>query len=287
MRKTNFFSLLAVISLFTGMSFISCKSEEPDPDAGKIDPKTIATESLIAHFPFDTNGDDAVASLKPKNVITAKFVIGQRGNCYQGAEGAYLLYPLTAASKLATMTQGFTVSTWIKQPKVYGDPVPMIFQIGRSDDHFWGNLTWMNERAGNAETGASIDSLYYKFCFKAGGVDNTKWLADGFYKKFAADQWQYVTLTYDGTSSKFSVYINGILYTERSKDLDPATAGLLTFSNVDYMVIGGWLTKVLDNATDAWMGSFKGSLDELRVYNAALSATNVKSLYDAEVTQLN
>jgi len=35
------------------------------------------------------------------------------------------------------------------------------------------------------------------------------------------------------------------------------------------------------------MGWFKGNLDELRVYDKALSDTEVKSLFDAEVTQLN
>jgi len=53
------------------------------------------------------------------------------------------------------------------------------------------------------------------------------------------------------------------------------------------MVIGGWLTKILDNPTDNWMGWFKGNLDELRVYDKGLTATEVKNLYDAEVTQIN
>jgi hypothetical protein len=89
------------------------------------------------------------------------------------------------------------------------------------------------------------------------------------------------------------VYINGILYTERSKiglkGPNGNPAGALTFSNPDYLTIGAWLTKVVDvpAATDAWMGWFKGNLDELRIYNHGLSATRVKNLYDAEITQLN
>jgi predicted Rdx family selenoprotein len=292
MKKTNFLGFIALIALIFGVSFTSCKSTEPDPNAGKIDPGTIAKDSLVAYFPFDADGIDKVASLTPTKSPGVTFVKGQRGNCLQGADNAYLLYSLTG-SKIGIMTDGFTVSTWIKEPKVYGDPVPMIFQIGKSTDHFWGNLTWMNERAGDATTGAAIDSVYYKFCFQAGAVDNTQWMADNFWKKFLANQWQYVTLTYTSSTSTFSVYINGILYTERSKiglkGPNGNPAGALTFSNPDYLTIGAWLTKVVDvpAATDAWMGWFKGNLDELRIYNHGLSATRVKNLYDAEITQLN
>jgi hypothetical protein len=56
---------------------------------------------------------------------------------------------------------------------------------------------------------------------------------------------------------------------------------------VDKLIIGGWLTKVMDNATDAWMGWYKGNIDELRIYNAGLSSTRVKNLYDAEVSFLD
>lgn len=283
MKKFNFLSFLATAALILSVSFTSCKTD--DPNEGKTDPATIAADSLVAYFPFNGDGIDKVASLTPGANAKVTYVTGQRGKCYQGDSLAYLMYTLPSTSKLATMTQGFTVSGWVKAAKVFGDPVPMIFQIGRSDDHFWGNLTWMQERAGDLATGGAKDSCYYKFCFKAGGVDNTQWLADNQWKKFVANQWQYITLSYDGTTSKFSVYVNGVLYTERSKSL--TNAGLLTFSNVDKLVIGGWLQKILNGATDVWMGWYKGNLDELRIYNAGLSAQRVKNLYDAEVSYLD
>jgi len=292
MKKNRFFSVLAIVTaLFMGFTFAACSSDDDengDNNNGKIDPSTIATTNLIAYFPFEDNGVDLIASLSPAAQPNVSYVTGRRGKAYQGAENAYFLYNLSSSSKLATMTQGFTVSAWIKPTKVYGDPVPMIFQIGKTSDHFWGNLTWMQERAGDATAGAAIDSCYYKFCFQAGG--STQWLADGFWKKFIPNTWQHLTLSYDGATSQFSVYINGVLYPERSKVLKNATGqnvGNLTFTEADKMVIGGWLTKILDNATDAWMGWFKGNLDEFRVYDKGLTATEVKNLYDAEVTQIN
>ncbi|MDO9155140.1 MAG: LamG-like jellyroll fold domain-containing protein [Paludibacter sp.] len=288
MKQLNFLSLIALI-LFAGFSLSSCDPKTPDdPNAGKTDPSTIAASSLVAYFPFDADGVDKISSLTPAEKIGVTYVKGRRNNCYQGAENAYLLYNL-GTSKLATMTNGFTVSAWVKNPKVFGDPVPMIFQIGKTSDRFWGNLTWMQERAGNAVDGANIDSLYYKFNFQAG--NDSRWAADNSWKKFTADTWQYLTLSYNGSTSQFSVYVNGILYAERSKifknNETNILAGNLTFKEADKMVVGGWLTKVIDNATDVWMGWYKGNMDELRIYNAGLSASEAKALYDAEVTQIN
>jgi len=289
MKKINFLSLLAASALLVGMSFTSCKSNDPAPDT-RTNPSSIAKDSLVAYFPFNSTGVDSVAALTPAANAKVTYVTGERGKCYQGDSLAYLMYTLPSTSKLATMTKGFTVSAWVKAAKVFGDPVPMIFQIGKSTDHFWGNLTWMQERAGSLTTGAAIDSCYYKFCFQAGGTaansyNNTVWMADGFWNKFKANTWQYITITYNGTAT-FSVYINGVLYTQRTKTVTPAP-GNLTFTNVDKLIIGGWLTKVMDNATDAWMGWYKGNIDELRIYNAGLSSTRVKNLYDAEVSFLD
>jgi hypothetical protein len=283
MKKINFFSFLAASALLIGVSFTSCKSNEPAPDT-RTNPSSIAKDSLVAYFPFNSSGVDSVASLTPTANAKVTYVTGERGKCYQGDSLAYLIYTLPSTSKVATMTNGFTVSAWIKSPKVYGDPVPMILQIGKSTDHFWGNLTWMQERAGDLATGGAKDSCYYKFCFQAGG--NTQWMADNFWKKFSAAKWQYVTITYNASTSTFSTYVNGVLYSERSKTITPAS-GALTFSSVDKLIIGAWLTKVLDSATDVWMGYYKGNLDELRIYNAGLSATRVKNLYDAEVSFLD
>ena len=145
MKKNRIFSVLAIVTaLFMGFTFAACSSDDDengDNNNGKIDPSTIATTNLIAYFPFEDNGVDQIASLSPAAQPNVSYVTGRRGKAYQGAENAYFLYNLSSSSKLATMTQGFTVAAWIKPTKVYGDPVPMIFQIGKTSDRFWGNLT--------------------------------------------------------------------------------------------------------------------------------------------------
>lgn len=117
-----------------------------------------------------------------------------------------------------------------------------------------------------------------------------------------AAKWLHLVFQYDNVTSTFSVYLNGALITgplatswgPRFADAKPATGvqppfGNMVFNKADNLVIGGWLTKILQvpPATDTWMGWFNGTLDELRIYDRALTATEVKALYDAEVTQLN
>ena len=54
MKKQNFISVLAVFALVVGVSFSSCKTEEPDPYEGKTNPSTIAASNLVAYFPLES-----------------------------------------------------------------------------------------------------------------------------------------------------------------------------------------------------------------------------------------
>jgi concanavalin A-like lectin/glucanase superfamily protein len=74
-----------------------------------------------------------------------------------------------------------------------------------------------------------------------------------------AKTWTHIAATYDGTTLK--IYRNGVLVGSR-----PLTGGLVTTS--DPLKFGG-------NAV--WGEWFNGTIDEVRVYNAARSATQVQS----------
>lgn len=78
---------------------------------------------------------------------------------------------------------------------------------------------------------------------------------------FINDAWNLVTLTYDGTTTRF--YINGIL-----QDTDSLTGN--TDTNTHAVRIGGH-TETNDG--------FNGKLDEARVYNRALSPAEIQQLY--------
>ena len=96
------------------------------------------------------------------------------------------------------------------------------------------------------------------------------------------DVWTQVVLTYTNGSMKF--YVNGVLVKTAAVSGTP-----ITVSPPVNMSIGNELPKSVYNLTDSnnpnyyWGESFFiGSLDDVRIYNTALSAAEVLSIYTQE-----
>jgi len=286
MKKKNFFQVLFLgAALMTGFYLTSCDSGNNNT-VNKVDPSTIATTNLVAYFPFDNNATESISNLTPSVQPLVTYVTGRRGKAYQGAEGAHLLYTLPQASKLKTLTS-FSVAMWFKSPLVTGDPEPIIFQIGKSDDLFWGNLTLALNRLT-----ATADSLQLKAFFLKTGAEWSGQHISYSNPMFQVNQWMHLVFEYDAATSKYIIYKDGVKVVtntgieDRKAGPTGTALGSLSFANADVINIGAWRPKTEGTATDAWMGWFKGNLDELRVYDKALSATEAKSLYDAEVSQI-
>ena len=299
MKKTKLFSGIAVAAFLMGMFFTSCSSSTPDPNAGKTDPTTIAKADLVAYFPFNGNGNDSIGGLKPTTMPNVTFVTARRKSGFKGVDNAYFLYDLPATSKLRTL-KAFSVAMWINEPQIPNEQaaVPMILQIKNDDDLFWGNLSLTQDRMGTAA--APVDSLNLKAVFHSQTAVWQNQFINFPNPGIQAAKWMHLVFQYDNVTSTFSVYVNGAnivlpaTTAMRYADAAPATGvqppfGDMVFNKASQLVIGGWLTKIdqVPPATDAWMGWFNGTMDELRIYDRALTATEVKSLYDAEVTQLN
>jgi len=262
------------------------------------DPSAVASSNLVAYFPFEGNGVDIKGGLMPKQNPNVIFGKGRRGLAYQGVDNAYFLYDLPVLSKLRTL-KAFSISLWLNEPQIptETDPVPMILQIKNDDDLFWGNLSFLSERMGTYSSPS--DSLNLKSVFHS----QTAYWYNQFInfpnKALQASKWIHLIFEYDNITSTFSVFVNGtklelpanvaIRYAD-SKPLngDQPLFGDMNFNKPSQLVIGGWLTKIVQvpPATDAWMGWFNGIMDELRIYDRALTSSEAKALYDAEVIQI-
>jgi hypothetical protein len=287
MKKNYLFIVFTI--LFMGLSFSACNNDDDDnPNDGKIDPGTIATANLVAYFPFDENGVEKISNISPDKQKGVTYVEGRRGKAYQGADNAYLTYVLPASNKLKTLTS-FAMAFWLKSPLVTGDPEPLIFQIGKEGELFWGNLSFALNRLN-----AAADSLQLKtFFLKDTGIPWANQHISYSNPVFTVNKWMYLVIQYDETTSKYAIYKDGVKINlpdnvaNRKDNENGNPLGAMVFTRADKIIIGGWRTKIDGNATDDWMGWFKGNLDELRIYNKALSDIEVKALYDAEITQVN
>jgi hypothetical protein len=299
-------TLLFAAMLMTSLTMTSCKDDDDDDDDGKIDPSTIATTNLIYHWDFENSPADRIAN-KGTAVGGVTYVDGRRGKAYKGAENAYISWDIALTDRMALL-QGFTVAMWMKAPKVDGGP-PMIFQITGTE--FLGSLSFFQE---NAPENNTVDSLELKAFFtKKDALDkdgNPGWVGHDWRKsksEFVADFWFHIAINYDPSISKAMVYVNGELsfvttgaYNDEVRyQGDPGGLGnpngqpllgnlknALNPSN-NKGIIGAWANRRLGTAEDEWMKDYLGSLDELRVYDKALTAAEVLSLYEAEVSQLN
>lgn len=289
MKKTNLIDGVVVLAFIFGISFTSCKSSNAPSGPAKTDPSTIATTDLVAYFPFNGNGNDSITGLTPFTSPNVSYVNAKRKSGFQGANNAYFLYNLPGNSKLRTL-KAFTVAMWLNLPQAPNgvDPVPLIMQIKNDSDLFWGNLSFTQDRMGTLT--APVDSMNLKFVFHQEGYGNK---FDGFANPaYQASKWMHVIFEYDNVTSTYSVFVGGV----KLNIFDPTNVtikngtnllGDLKFNAASQLVFGGWLPKIQKGATDTWMGWFTGTMDELRIYDRALTPVEAKALYDAEVTQLN
>jgi hypothetical protein len=296
MKKMNLCSIFAAsIALVIGVAFTSCsKNNNDSSNNGKVDPSTIATTSLVAYFPFDGTGNEMISSIMPKAYPNVTYVTGRRGQAFQGVDNAYFLYDLPTGNKLKSL-KAFSVAMWLYEGQIPQsvDPVPMMLQIKNDDDLFWGNLSLTQDRMPTA----SIDSLNLKTVFHKEGAPNANKFIGFANPAYQASKWMHIIYEYDNVTSTYSVFVNGVklkvpnggdvvnslVYTDGTHT---TLLGDLVFNKASQLVIGGWLTKIQGSATDAWMGWFNGKMDELRIYDRALTAVEAKALYDAEVSQL-
>ena len=307
--KKNFL-FIAFIALVVGLSFSACDNGNgEEPDDGKIDPGTIAATNLVAHFAFEGDGKDAVSNMMPSNMATTTvtFPDGRRGKCFQGTADVKsgLLYTLPASSKLKTL-KAFTISLWVKMvPNTAATtdvPEQMVFHLDGTGDWIWGNLfllqhrNWPQGESERDKNYAEMDCFFWKEdAADWKGQRGNGWFLD----VVTAPQWKHIICTYDNVSSEFHAYVNGVHVTafdgteypgvNRKQGEDAPGLGALKFTNAEHLAIGAWCDRLRGASLleDEWASPFKGQIDEFRIYDRGLTATEAKDLYDAEVTQIN
>lgn len=288
MNKFNFFGTFAVVALlFTGMLFTSCEKDEPDPYEGKTNPSTIAAANLVAYFPFESETasiDKGAGITFNKKGGAASFAVGRRGNAYKGATTkAYLEYDVASTNLFKSMTE-FTMGAWIKTPSANG--AADIFRLNGGDS-FMGNLVLMLEGGSNAD---SLDIKGYLF------NSATEWKGQDIrkaHKSFLSDKWVHIAYSYNKSTSTMTLYANGLPVATSVRFASGEVNGVqpplgpLTFgTDMTKILIGAWAQQI-DGPGDDWMKFYPGLLDELRIYDKALTNIEMKALYDAEITVIN
>lgn len=226
---------------------------------------------LITETSGTTNGDPG-------------FVNGVSGKAISlsAASQSYMLFPGDAFAA----AESFTVSFWVNPDFVDESEdggidgvlgLVNLSNVGR----FWGNLDFFVENGSNPTDGADmrihITNGVDSPTFTETWISNVNDVPDFF------GNWSSHILTYDNTSREFKYYINGELMTTTAAswegDLVFQDSGPMVFGCVQFMT-----DPSLTSATgsQAWASYLTGELDEVRIFDVALSEAEVAELYSSE-----
>lgn len=290
MRIINNFS--KILFLVGSVVLISSCEKTKRPALGDYpkDHDVIPATALRFYTPFDSNSVEAkqinirfadsisgYPSFFPDKSIG--YTTGIRGTALKLSPGNTIKY--VNANDFAK-SSSFTVAFWIKAP---GVPHPNAqFVMSLVDKDYWHNsgLFMLIDHDG---AGSTADSAAVSFVVK----DN--WYV--FHNKdripkILNQQWHHLAFAYDQTTSKLTTYVDGVALTGLSNDATslPGMTGPLnlTAASVSNLVLGGWNKHAgISGPTDSWIESFPGLLDQFRLYNKALSASEVLALFNSKL----
>jgi hypothetical protein len=201
---------------------------------------------------------------------------GVSGKCAQfdGSQNGYINYP--SANDFGQSTS-FSISFWINITMAQKDNNHAVGVLAFANSvNFWGNITFYADN----NTKSPSDSMDLKIHFgDVNGGDNWNFAGYNFanaWPKMYDGNWHQVAFTYDATAKIGTVYRDGAQF-------DQKTNQSIAFENSSQLVLGGFqqaagITDSYSNNT--WMAGFPGKMDNVRLYGVALSASDVKGIYD-------
>ena len=246
----------------------------------KFDPKTyqpaftfngftsvaeIGGGSLVGYWAFDGSYIDSVSKTVATGVGTG-FTGGFKGQALQGADQGYVISDLPNAIK---NLNSFTIDYWLKTPNTPGIITPIT--ISRTDQ-FWGALDMFYE------DGASRTNTTANLKVHFNGQSEV-WFTNGFVSN-PWDGWVNIALAYDAASSTFTLYQGGNKVASTTASglgnlVFPATATKIIFGTEQFQTTPSLGTA---GGAQSWAGYLTGQMDEVRIYNKALTASDLQAL---------
>lgn len=223
------------------------------------------TNGLVAHFPFNGNADDATSNAHHGSVHGATPTTDRFGNpssAYRFNGNAYLEFADHNDFSVSTTNQ-LSISVWQK---------PSVLDF---DHHEGGYVHWMGKGTPNQHEyvmriynqtnlpGENRPSRTSGYIFNLNGG-----LGTGSYvqESLNTTDWIHFVLVFNTQTGLVKLYKNGVL---RDTDL---------YS--DYNIVPGNGTAPLRIGTRDFNSYFQGDIDDVKIYNRELSATEVRALFN-------
>lgn len=213
----------------------------------------ISREGVVVEYHFDGDTIDSSGNGNNANNLGATFVDGISGKAlsFNGVND------YVDAGNIASFEVPFTIEVWVypaKSQEKCWDEVSGNYGIMSNLNSLDSSTNWVWQlRYGDAGGGC-----YLGFQFND-NTEGNKWVT--IKQKLTTGHWYQIVGTFDGTN--IIVYLNG-----NPKDKNQISK---IIGNSDKLLIGN----------DGWGNYFNGNIDEIRIYNRALSASEIMDNYNA------
>lgn len=212
------------------------------------------------------NAYDSVSG-SPALLYPLSFTDGINGKAMQGKDGEAALYMNANDFDKAS---SFSISFWIKNTA----------QAGRTEFLFslvQPKYSWTNSAAFVLVENQTATSTTMKFGLK------DQWLEGTFNKPMFNGSWHHIVYSYDNAARKMTYYFDGQEVTGLTATQTNMNSSV-NFTGITNLILGGWNKHAgQPGPTDDWVKSFSGSLDQFRLYNKALTGTEVQALFNSKL----
>ena len=303
-KKTS--ALMIATVLFGTILTISCSKTEVAtlPAIGGYNcSNDVAAANLLAHWTFDGTNNERISGTAPLKATNAAFTSTTASTQRQALQltSGYLVFPSIPALNTANAIPNVTVSTWVNVNN-NAKTVSSVFALTQAQ----ATQTDWNQGPINMyiETGKPLtvnDTLVFHSAFHtySGGnynlggdnINDYGMRGTDFQTVKGANKWVHYVMVYDGAGSNIDIYANGIRvsnnnFRNRTTGTPPAGIGSIIMAPPTQVVMGSMPNSdagYTKSAAQTWQGLFTGSIDEVRVYSKALSATDIGYLYQLEL----
>ncbi len=229
-------------------------------DGTTANPLMNAVDSIRANFAAD-------------NPLTA--VDGIKGKAVKGENKKFIKY--AKPNDWAKNAKSFTISFWYKSngqtKNNTGTNGPEYIMSFKSSNGHWSGAQALVFLEGN-NTNCAIKTM---FVDKNNSDAWFTWEGGNQIAGMMNDAWHHIALVYNSTTSVMTCYLDGVA---RPTTGNWGTHGALNMdeSKITEMRVGSGPSNSIDS--DDWLAStFKGSIDQIRMYTTALTAAEVSSLF--------
>lgn len=266
------------------------KGDPPPVPGGFTNSDQVAAANLVAYWSFDGNNNEIKSNTAPIKVNNASFTTGVKGQALQLNSG-FLLYPTIAALSSANALSSCTVSMWVNFSN-NGSQASEFFALAKdtSKQNDWLGILNIAAETGHSASDQNIAFHSWIGTYPSGtrnGADNINDYGNAgtdFQTVAAAGKWVQYIMRYDASSENLDLYVNNTRVSNNNFR-HRGGFGPIVMPTPTQVLIGAFPTAITGfslSGNQSWQALLTGSIDEIRVFNKALSDLEISALYKLE-----